>query len=444
MLQFVAYVVFVAASVLSLAGAEWALAMTVSMYPLEQLLQSGGGIFLSSPALANALIAGIASVAATKVVLRAPRPLLGYLSSTWLAIVLIYSWSCISLLWSPSATSGGELILGGLPYFVLFILIAPLLATDLASIRKFTNAFLMLGTVIAGALVINPEFRSSSGRQVFMLTGSSMSNPLVTGELGGSLIIIAALVRGDGLAPIVTLARFIAFPLGLALALQSGSRGQLIAAVIVVVVCYPLSRKIASVAGFVGATLLLVVGYVAISALAPALLTGYGLTRWEAGNLERGISGRLNNSLDLIGAQLQEPMSWLIGLGYNAFESVSDGRADGYSHNLSVDVLSELGVPCFALYVWTLAMVGRSAHQLMGGVANDPPKRSTVAILLALALYQFVLMHKQGYLWGAGACFMYMIIIRRVSQRERALATDSGSGEKTSSSWTELEPDNAR
>jgi hypothetical protein len=55
---------------------------------------------------------------------------------------------------------------------------------------------------------------------------------------------------------------------------------------------------------------------------------------------------------------------------------------------------------------------------------DRPVERSSVALLLALASYQFLLMHKQGYLWGAGAYFMLVIAIARVRRREEVLVEE--------------------
>jgi hypothetical protein len=136
------------------------------------------------------------------------------------------------------------------------------------------------------------------------------------------------------------------------------------------------------------------------------------------------VSSRLQNVFDLMAAQFKAPLSWVVGLGYNAFTAISDGTGDGYSHNLSADILTELGMPMFALYVWMLVSVSRDGIWLFRRYQDRPAERSSVALLLALASYQFLLMHKQGYLWGAGAYFMFVIAIARIRRREEALVAD--------------------
>jgi hypothetical protein len=424
MIQIASQVLLVIATMMAIVRPVWALAMVITMYALEQLLQSGGGIFLSIPALTNFMVAAVAGIAALRVVTTQERPFLGYFNRAWMVTIVIFAWSAISLLWTPSPESGGKLVSGGVPYFILFVVTAPMLFVDVASLARVGRVLLLLGGATAAALVANPEFRSSSGRQILMLAGSVKSNPLATGELGGTLIVTAVLLRGEGLSPFMALMRLVAFPLGLALTLQSGSRGQLVSAVIVCFIFYPVAKRITTGLGFVGAVGATIIAYLAFSILAPIILTGYGLTRWDTGNIQGSVASRFQNVLDLLAAQFTAPLSWVVGLGYNAFTAISDGTGDGYSHNLSADILTELGIPMFALYVWMLVSVSRDGFWLFRRYQDRPAERSSVALLLALAAYQFLLMHKQGYLWGAGAYFMFVIGIARVRRREEALVAD--------------------
>jgi hypothetical protein len=424
MIQVLSQSLLAIAVILALVRPGWALAMVITMYAMEQLLQSGGGIFLSIPALTNATVAAVAGIAALRAVATEERPFLGYFNRAWVVTFFIYAWSAASLLWTPSPESGGKLVSGGVPYFVLFVVTAPMLFTDVPTLSRLARALPLLGGAIAAALVVNPEFRSASGRQVFMLAGSIMSNPLATGELGGTVLIAAVLLRGEGLSPFMMLTRLAAFPLGLALTLQSGSRGQLVSAIIICILFYPIAKRVTTVIGFVGAVGATVIGYVAFSILAPLILTGYGATRWDAGNIQGSVASRLQNVIDLLVAQFKEPVSWLIGLGYNAFTSISDGTGDGYSHNLSADILTELGIPVFVLYVWMLVGACKDGLWLFRRYEDRPAERSSVALLLAFAAYQFLLTQKQGYLWGAGAYFMFVIAVARIRRREEALVAD--------------------
>jgi MFS family permease len=82
--------------------------------------------------------------------------------------------------------------------------------------------------IIALTMILNPEFNIRSGRLGFMLTETVRSNPLAIGELGGILMIVSVLYRGLRATRLFTVLRVAAFVVGTALALYSGSRGQVL------------------------------------------------------------------------------------------------------------------------------------------------------------------------------------------------------------------------
>jgi hypothetical protein len=93
----------------------------------------------------------------------------------------------------------------------------------------------------------------------FVLEGNVRSNPLAIGELGGTLIIVATLLREGPVQWLVNLARVFAFLIGSLLALQSGSRGQLLFSVFIALVFIPISKRIQNIFGFIGALITAVI-----------------------------------------------------------------------------------------------------------------------------------------------------------------------------------------
>ena len=158
MMQLVAIFLFATLCILGLVLAPAALPLVIMMYPLEQLLQAAGGIFLSIPALANITVAAVAGFAVLRVITSQERPFLGYFNRALVVTLAIFAWSATSLLWTPSPEMGGQLISGGLPYFILFVVTAPMLALDVASLARVGRVLLLFGGAITAALVVNPEF----------------------------------------------------------------------------------------------------------------------------------------------------------------------------------------------------------------------------------------------------------------------------------------------
>jgi hypothetical protein len=421
MATLLAYSLFGLSALLAVLRPGWALALVISMYGFEQLLQASGGIFLSISPLTNVSVALCAGFAAIGVLLRTDAPFRGYASPSWIATVGIFAWSAMSLAWSPSAESGGDFVREGIPYFALFILTAPLLATDCESIGRAMRALLLLATLIALAMLLNPEFRSSGGRFVMRLAASVTSNPLAVGELGGALLLVSALIRPrTGGLPYLAL-RLVAFAAGGVLAFQSGSRGQVVFALVAITAFFPLSRRVASVRGLIGILGLAMVLSILVGVVAPAVLDRSGENRWSSAGLEEGIGSRMNGWEDLLTAQIESPMSWVLGLGFNAFTSVTASPGEvPYSHNVPIDILTELGIPAFVVFIALLARTTADAVWLFRRWWDDDAQRANVAMVAAFAAYYFMIANKQGQLWGSGMLFMFIAVIARLRIREQA------------------------
>jgi hypothetical protein len=426
MATLLAYSLFGLSALLAVLRPGWALALVITMYGFEQLLQASGGIFLTISPLTNVSVALCAGLAAIGILLRTDAPFRGYASPVWLATIALFTWSAVSLAWSPSAGSGGDFVREGVPYFVLFVLTAPLLVTDCESIGRAMRALLFLGTLIALAMLLNPEFRSSGGRFVMRLAASVTSNPLAVGELGGALLIVSALIRPrTGGIPFLVL-RLAAFGAGGVLAFQSGSRGQVVFALVAVAVFFPLSRRITTARGLVGILGLAAVLSILIGVIAPAVLDRSGETRWSSGGIEEGIGSRMNGWGDLISAQLESPISWVLGLGFNAFTSVTASPGEvPYSHNVPIDVLTELGIPAFIVFTALLARAASDTVWLFRRWWNDDAHRADIGMLAGFAAYYFMIANKQGQLWSSGMLFMFLSILARLRIREQAALVEA-------------------
>jgi hypothetical protein len=439
MTSYIAYALFGLAILTSLTRPGWAFALTLSMYAFEQLLQSSGGPFLAIPSLTNIVVALCVGIAALGGLLRMPAPFLGYASPAWSGTLALLAFSALSLLWTPASQSGSDFIREGLPYFVLFVLTAPLLLPDVDAAGRSFRALLIVGTGIAATLMANPEFRSMGGRAGIKLSATVTSNPLATGELGGMLVIAAILLRPSSINPWIQASRISGLVFGAAIAFMSGSRGQALFAIVAVAVLYPVSRRVKSIAGFFGALTAAALVAMAIALIAPLVLDQYGANRWSSEMIEEGLAGRTTGWVELIEAALTTPTAWVLGLGFNAYNAInSAGESMPYSHNVPLDILTELGVPAFILFLLVLRSVLRDGVWLFHRWSEDPDRRATVATIFAFALYYFLLANKQGHLWNIGPFFLFLAVIARIRRREEyldqlhlaqthAMETDSGS-----------------
>lgn len=423
---------FVIACLLAVRDTAWALALVVSMYALEQALQASSGIFMRITPLANVCVALTAGLS---VVLNLPsqdRPFRGYATPIFSVAIGFFVWAMISLLWTPAFGSAWEMTRWGIPYVILFLLVAPLLIDDSASVNRFFRAYLVVGVATTVLILINPAFTVKSGRLALDLGANIRTNPLVIGELGGLLILVSVLAPIDGAAFRTLAWRAVAFCLGVIISLQSGSRGQLVFAVGLAVLFFPVSRRIRNVIGFFGTAFVVLLTVPIVLFLAQLVLGASDLRRWELTTLAGGASTRLLNIVDLFAAFGSQPSAWVVGLGFNAFSWVSGANREPYSHALIVDMLTELGIPIFVLFCWWSLRVLRDGLWLLSRFGDDPVGRGTAALLLALYAYETLLVNKQGYLWAATLFFLVGILITRVRLREEALdaeyAEDPGPG----------------
>lgn len=402
---------------LSLFREGWSLALVMSMFAFEQVLQASLPIFTQIPALGNIIVGVVVLGAAFRSSQLHPRPFVGYANAGWLFCILIFAFAATSLLWTPSLATAWPLTRWGLPYFVLFIILAPLLISDMASVAKFLTASLILGTIVACLIIFNPKFTVHLGRLGISLDALVRSNPLAMGEIAGCIMILSVLWRGSRLSPLALLIRCSALLIGTLLCLQSGSRGQLVFAVLIAVCLYPLSVRLKSAWTFLGTALaLLFVGSV-LAWLVPQVLGFQEISRWDAGSLEGGVSVRLQNVWDILGVFLVSPVAWIIGLGFNAFAGITTASSEPYSHVLFIDILAEQGLLAFVCLVLFLWCVQRDLRKLWKMFSDAPVQRSSLASLLGLFLYQLLIVNKQGYLWASLSFFLLGILIIRLRIR---------------------------
>ena len=108
----------------------------------------------------------------------------------------------------------------------------------------------------------------------------------------------------------------------------------------------------------------------------------------------------------------------MIGLGHNAFSAVT-ATDQGYSHNMFVDVLCELGVPMFLLLITALWKSLNASRALFQRFKNSPSDRAALAILFMMIPFLALIANKEGNLWSSWVLFMFMIIVTRLEIRTR-------------------------
>ena len=236
---------------------SWALALMFLLFPLKQGLQGASGFFLANYTLPNYISAMVIGLSAVLAVARMPSPMRGYACPQFIVGMALYIWSAVTLIWTPSYGTASDYVVTNIPYLILYLVVSPLLLRDIDTLGGTIRVTLFAGTILAITMLLNPAFTSQSGRLGIQLSSSVRTNPLVIGEFGGSLMIIASLLHVNRATLLLGAVRIAAFVAGAILAIESGSRGQLLFAAILAIVFYPVSKRVQDIVSFVGTVVIM-------------------------------------------------------------------------------------------------------------------------------------------------------------------------------------------
>ena len=222
----------------------WALGMVVYINSMEQLLQTAIPYWATvgiGGQLVNYIVGIVCLIAVTLSFFRTPNLWLGFLNAAFVMITLTILWSIISLVWSLDSPGGVAMMKSRWPYYFLSVVIGSMLITDFNDLRKLVNALIVLGIGISILILVNPQFTSQYGRLGIIQGGLMTSNPLALGELGGILFVSAAVFRVNNFGRLGIILRFTGLIVGATMAVQSGSRGQVILCAIVAAIFFPVA-----------------------------------------------------------------------------------------------------------------------------------------------------------------------------------------------------------
>ncbi|HAW96273.1 MAG TPA: hypothetical protein DCX60_08355, partial [Phycisphaerales bacterium] len=150
---------------------------------------------------------------------------------------------------------------------------------------------------------------------------------------------------------------------------------------------------------------------------ASVFITGDNLERWSGDSLTGGAAGRLELVMDTFTPWLNSPSAWLFGNGAGAF--ITLGFSDKYPHNQPIEVLTELGLVGFSIYLGMLFFSVKYSVELFRLSADSTDHRSSATILIGIALFGFLLTLKQGTVHNSGVDMMVFIVIARLALFER-------------------------
>jgi hypothetical protein len=402
---------------------HWAFVVVIAFFALEQLARTFFPVFSVHGAFLNYAMVALAMLA---VFLRITRrePIFSGLNNpvTYLVFAQYGLW-LLGMLYSPVPESAAYSLLSW-PYIVLYLCILPLLIIDLEEFHKSLMGLMVVGIICALMIFLNPRASYYGGRLV-LETGTTAvrkdiyGNPLAVAELAGIVALIAALLVPHTKRGMFGVMRVVGFILCLGLAVGSGSRGQVLAAVVAGVLFFPVARRLANVRGFILTSLGLMVLVVAIYATFSIFIGEQNRGRWSMDLLSSHFEGRYEMALRFVDAWSSSPSSWFFGMGTNAWSSISGVSGQGdYVHNIAVELLCEQGLVGASIFVLTIVLTIVGGKRMWSMYKDNPAMRSAVALFFALSAYSLFNALKQGSITSVDP-FYWWLLLSKVARHEQ-------------------------
>lgn len=421
---------FAAAVAWTVVRPRWAVLLVLLMFPVEQLLQATVPPLAARPSLLQFIVFGAACLGVgSRVMLRGGEALRGLLNPVSALTFVLYALVLVGVAYSPAPVAARLAVTEGLPYWVLMLVLLPMLIDDLDDFYRLCMPLIVVGVVAAVAVQLHPASSYYAGRLHISLPGPGgigleRKNPLVLGDLGAMAAISAGLFVPASKSWTTILLRGAAVFFGLSLAFAT-ARGQALGGLLVLCSLFFLAR------GGTGR------GVFAVAGVAAVVVLG-GMFYWlifndnQAGGrfsteafAEGGLT-RVQYGEALLSAMANNPIAWAIGLGTHATAQLlgDPGSTSAYPHNLIVQVVGEHGMLGFTILVLICLSLAALVWSVWPLVNRDRVKRSAFTVLLGICAYAFLISMKQGSFVIQPMPFAVFLVFGRIlyCERQRAYA----------------------
>lgn len=324
-------------------------------------------------------------------------------------LVSLFVLSAASFFWSVSPEWTVAKFLENAPRLLSFCVLLPIVLAR----PSHLYVGLLFGAVYSAVVLwLYMAMAYTSGRWVIAGGGQSFGNPLAVANLGGAVAIIGATVRVRWASTLAIPLRIGLVMLGLSAIIFVDTRGQLIAAGLVILTVTPfaiggsnfkaLAAKIVVPVLFIVPTALVIMNISSESARFDPLnmIEDYDGSRLVFVN--RAMHYWMNAG----------PVAWVIGIG--SAGCFAPEVVGFYPHFVLAEVLVELGFIGLTLWLAALFLTARSGWRLLHANSYQPEYRSAIAGLIGLFLFYFILSFKQGSLLGSHDLLVMMILISRM------------------------------
>jgi len=351
------------------------------------------------------------------------RCLLCHATPVWYAVLALYAYALASLLWTPRPDLALANWQHDYPYVLTAVVLAPLLVDSRADLNVALRWLSMTGAGILLLLLLFGEW-GSRGLVVRAAGLEDETNPLAIAGLAGVTACAAMFVRwprwpvaGWLLRMAIVVTCFVAI-------IRAGSRGQLLAVPLAMLIMMPIAYR----SGRLGGTLAAAAGLsvvVATIAFGLAEYVQWFDERWTTATARTDAADRFAMGMALLDAWSRSAGTMVFGLGNSAS---FDPRIVGfYPHNVPIEILGEEGLVGFAIYLVILGLGARSLWQGAVAARGDAEASGIVAAAGAAALFFFLISLKEGNAMGSVYIFLSISLLgalpRAVADTAAAEAT---------------------
>jgi hypothetical protein len=395
------------------------IALAITVYAFEQWTQANSAYFATHSRFMNVGFGALALYALGCTLLRGRNPITPVTPVMWASLAL-YAYAAGSCLWSIERGMSVFLFSYHLPYIVTFVGIVPLTIQDRDDLRQGFMMTLAFGTLVAILLLAGTQVHAW-GRTVQVADRAAVVDragrfvtrldPLSVASVGGQLVLVAVLLNFRGVGRVWQVLRWVLILMSFALIYRSGSRGQLIATLLTVVILITFSRGTKSATSWIaaGVSTFMILGF--------AIWTFLGFAgqnaRWDLDFMTKEYSStRIQYCVRLLDFWVNStPMNWWFGLGSSASY---DSRINGiYCHVIVVEVLTELGFMGLIMFATFAAFVLRDMVRLYALTKDSDVDRGVAVAVSALFIFSLIISLKQGSLLSNTGLFTSALMLSR-------------------------------
>ncbi|MDG2469949.1 MAG: hypothetical protein P8M80_11765 [Pirellulaceae bacterium] len=387
------------------------------MFGLEQFLQTRDAFFLQRGQIVNYGAGLVVLTAAVVWLLKYYHKF--YLARVHLAVLLLAGLSFTSQLWTLAPKSFDMYYSSARPYFILFLLVAPIITLDKRSIKDGIRTALLIGIPLVYLFVFVVDWEGRGIR----LAAPTFDNgrltwiapPLALSSMAAYIGIISIIITPKQL--LFKLIFIFTAALAFYVTFRTQSRGQLLAMGIVTLICYPLANRATRLKG-------LFITTAGFSVLALGLYLVF--TNLELGTINRWSENKVQGDLEGRFAMLQTllqkwssggPFTLLFGIGSAGAFSVSGF----YVHNLPGEILGELGLIGMGIFTYIYIETIINSMKIIKKLDYYPETRRESIAIIALFIFGTIISLKQGSFFSWPELFFFAIAIAHLEKHSRSL-----------------------